>query len=74
MEVLAYARSPDGFLTSIHDVVPDRERPSPGWLRLGDATQFRNGRKMAAWLGLVPRQHTTGGRPKLLGISKHGDR
>ena len=29
---------------------------------------------MAAWLGLVPRQHTTGGRPKLLGISKRGDR
>ena len=41
---------------------------------VGDATQFRNGREMAAWLGLVPRQHTTGGRPKLLGISKRGDR
>ena len=32
----------------------------------GDASQFRNGREMAAWLGLVPRQHTTGGRPRLL--------
>ena len=41
---------------------------------VGDARQFRNGREMAAWLGLVPRQHTTGGRPKLLGISKRGDR
>ena len=29
---------------------------------------------MAAWLGLVPRQHSTGGRPTLLGISKRGDR
>ena len=41
---------------------------------VGDASQFRNGREMAAWLGLVPRQHTTGGRPRLLGISKRGDR
>ena len=41
---------------------------------VGDGSQFRDGREMAAWLGLVPRQHTTGGRPKLLGISKRGDR
>ena len=41
---------------------------------VGDATEFDNGRQMAAWLGLVPRQRTTGGRPKLLGISKRGDR
>ena len=41
---------------------------------VGDATAFRNGRELAAWLGLVPRQHSTGGRPKLLGISKRGDR
>ncbi|MCY3819338.1 MAG: IS110 family transposase [Gammaproteobacteria bacterium] len=41
---------------------------------VGDATQFRNGREMAAWLGLVPRQRSTGGRPTLLGISKRGDR
>lgn len=34
---------------------------------------FRNGRALAAWLGLVPRQHSTGGRPRLLGISKRGD-
>jgi len=39
----------------------------------GDAKVFRNGREMAAWLGLVPRQHSTGGKPKLLGISKRGD-
>lgn len=34
---------------------------------------FKNGRELAAWLGLVPRQHSTGGRPQLLGISKRGD-
>ena len=41
---------------------------------VGDAKAFRDGREMAAWLGLVPRQHSTGGRPTLLGISKRGDR
>ena len=41
---------------------------------VGDAAAFRNGRQMAAWLGLVPRQRSTGGRPTLLGISKRGDR
>ena len=40
---------------------------------LGDARSFRNGREMAAWLGLVPRQHSSGGKPLLLGISKRGD-
>ena len=34
---------------------------------------FRNGRALAAWLGLVPRQHSTGGLERLLGISKHCD-
>lgn len=41
---------------------------------VGDAAEFRNGRQLAAGLGLVPRQHSTGGRPRLLGISKRGDR
>ena len=40
---------------------------------VGDAKSFKNGRQMAAWLGLVPRQHSTGGKPTLLGISKRGD-
>jgi transposase len=40
---------------------------------VGDARQFRNSRDLAAWLGLTPRQHSTGGKPKLLGISKRGD-
>ena len=38
-----------------------------------DVGLFRNGRALAAWLGLVPRQHSTGGRERLLGISKRGD-
>lgn len=41
---------------------------------IGDAGMFRNGRECAAWLGLVPRQHSTGGKERLLGISKRGDR
>lgn len=40
---------------------------------VGDPHVFSNGRQVAAWLGLVPRQHTTGGKPRLLGISKRGD-
>lgn len=40
---------------------------------VGDASNFKNGRQMAAHLGLVPRQHSTGGKSTLLGISKRGD-
>lgn len=40
---------------------------------IGDGTQFRSGRQLAAWLGLVPGQHSTGGKARLLGISKQGD-
>jgi transposase len=40
---------------------------------VGDPRQFKNGRAAAAWLGLVPRQNTTGGRIRLLGITKAGD-
>jgi transposase len=40
---------------------------------IGDAKNFANGRQLAAWLGLVPRQHSTGGKANLLGISKRGD-
>jgi transposase len=38
-----------------------------------DADRFRSGRHLAAWLGLVPRQHATGGKPRQLGLSKRGD-
>jgi len=40
---------------------------------IGNAKCFNNGRQLAAWLGLVPRQHSSGGKPTLLGISKRGD-
>ena len=40
---------------------------------MGDAKTFKSGREFAAFLGLVPRQSGTGGRVKLLGISKRGD-
>ena len=41
---------------------------------VGDGSDFRNGRELAAWVGVVPRQHSTGGRTVLLGISKRRDR
>ena len=59
---------------------------SIGWKRLGlqvnqpdsplekDGEPFKNGRECAAWLGMVPRQHTTGGKPLVLGISQRGGR
>lgn len=40
---------------------------------LGDAKNFTSGRQVAAWLGLVPRQHSSGGKSNLLGMSKRGD-
>ena len=41
---------------------------------IGNAVTFARGRDLAAWLGLVPRQMTTGGRPRLAGISKRGNK
>ena len=40
---------------------------------IGDARAFQHGRQLAAWLGLVPRQYSTGGKVRLHGISKRGD-
>jgi len=40
---------------------------------IGNGAAFRKGREFAAWLGLVPRQYSTGGKAKLLGISKRGN-
>lgn len=58
-----------------------REMPGIGLLTatalvaaVGDARAFRNGREFAAWLGLVPRHSGTGGKTRILGISKRGDR
>lgn len=41
---------------------------------IGDGRQFRKARDLAAWLGLVPREYSTGGKTTLLGISKRGNR
>jgi transposase len=41
---------------------------------IGSARQFTNGRELSAWLGLVPREHSSGKRTLLLGISKRGNR
>jgi transposase len=41
---------------------------------VGNAQTFRRGRDLAAWLGLVPKQVTTGGKPRLKGINKRGDK
>lgn len=41
---------------------------------VGDGRQFQRARELAAWLGLVPREHSTGGKTTLLGISKRGNR
>jgi transposase len=40
---------------------------------VGDARQFRNGRQMSASVGLTPKQHSSGGKERMLGISKRGD-
>jgi transposase len=69
-------------IASEHDVVRRlRTVPGIGLLTatalvaaVGDAKVFRNGRQMAAWLGLVPRQDSSGGKPRLLGMSKRGDK
>lgn len=41
---------------------------------VGNIKVFKNGRELAAYLGLVPKQHSPGGKAKLLGISKRRDR
>lgn len=40
---------------------------------VGDARAFTNGRQLAAWLGLTPREHSSGGKHRHLGITKRGD-
>jgi transposase len=40
---------------------------------VSDARAFKSGRHLAAWLGLVPRQHSSGGKERTLGLSKRGD-
>lgn len=46
---------------------------SASYAAAGNGKDFVNGRHYSAWIGLVPGQHSTGGKPKLLGISKRGN-
>lgn len=43
------------------------------WAHVGSAHHFKNGRQFSAYLGLVPKQHSSGGKQRLLGITKRGD-
>ena len=65
-----------------HDPACQRLRQIPGIgplvasatvAAIGNGAAFRKGREFAAWLGLVPRQYSTGGKTRLLGISKRGN-
>jgi transposase len=69
-------------LGAVHDTVTRlRTVPGIGLLTatalvaaVGDAKEFRNGRQLAAFLGLVPRQNSSGGTTRLRGITKRGDK
>ena len=41
---------------------------------IGNGSAFHKGREFAAWMGLLPKQHSTGGKARLSGISKRGNR
>lgn len=43
-------------------------------IEVGNGSQFKGGRHMSAWMGLVPKQYSTGGKSTLLGISKRGNK
>ena len=70
-EFAAQARTDETtrLLTSIPGIGPLNATTAA----IGNAQTFGRGRDLAAWLGLVPKQVTTGGKPKLLGISKRGN-
>ena len=51
-----------------------RSSPPPWSPRSAIGKQFSSGRNLAAWIGLVPKQHSTGGKERLGGISKQGNR
>ena len=78
---LAYYQEKREALATTHPAC-QRLRTSPGIgpltataliAAVSDASACKNGRQFAAWLGLVPRQHSTGGKERWLGISKRGD-
>ena len=63
--------APGQLLETISDIGP--LTASAQAASIGNAQAFHSGRELAAWLGLVPRQRSSGGTPRLLGISKRGD-
>lgn len=67
----ARSDEPTRLLTSIPGIGPLNATALTA--AIGNAQTFRRDRDLAAWLGLVPKQVTTGGKPKLLGISKRGN-
>lgn len=75
-KLLAQHRAPDVAGTMSRALA---EIPGVGWLtaltlsRRVDASQFRSGRHLAAWLGLVPRECSTGGKQRLGGINRAGN-
>lgn len=84
LEVLARKKKYDQVLDDIAEQNEDCKRllsvPGVGPLTstmfvsaVGDANSFKNGRQVSAWLGLVPRQISTGGKTRLAGITKRGD-
>lgn len=72
MEALTRALDPCRRLVTVPGVGP--MVATAFFATLGDAQHFKNGREASAFLGLVPRQHSSGERQQLLGITKRGDR
>ncbi|MDX1488646.1 MAG: IS110 family transposase [Acidiferrobacterales bacterium] len=79
-QTLAYDRQINGFvkadrraqrLRAINGIGPITA--SAIVATVGNAREFKNGRQLAAWIGLTPRQYSTGGKPRLGRISKRGD-
>jgi len=70
IEVYVCADDRGRRLLDIHGVGPITAACLLAWV--GDAKQFRSGRDLAAWIGLVPKQSSTGGTTTLLGIGKRG--
>ena len=58
--------APDHAIKPLENILRERGHPY--------METFEHGRDLAAWLGLVPRQSTTGGKPRLFGIGKRGNK
>lgn len=71
IETLARQSEPTQRLMSIRGIGPLTAQAIVA--TVGNARDFRNGRQFAAWLGLTPRQHSSGGKSRLGHITKRGD-